>query len=88
MKTLLLHNEEEHGDLVEWLAAHDGEAGYPRGSLETAVWLTAATLGDYPARIPVPAEHIEPLQYIIADWAEVLGSHGESLETRLEEAGQ
>lgn len=84
MKTLLLHNSDEQADLAEWLRSHEGEGGYPRGGDLTAKWLAAVTVGDYPARIPVPAEHLEPLQFIIADWSEVLESHGESLETRLE----
>ena len=85
MTALYLHNAEEHGDLVEWLASHDGEAGYPRGLLESAVWLAAQTIGDYPARVPLPPEHLEPMTAIIDDWAEVLGSHDEDLKSRIEE---
>lgn len=84
MTTLYLHSEEERYDLAEWLRCHDGEPDYPAGMSMTADWLCALTVGDYPARVPVPAEHVEPMNVIIDDWIEVLAAHDESLESRLE----
>lgn len=87
---LIAHSEEEIADLRTWLAEHPDAEDMKAEGMDPAVkpridQLFAIVLdhGAFPSCWPVPPDLVPVLEWVIEDWAEVLGSHNEEFHTEL-----
>jgi hypothetical protein len=88
---LVVNSEEELGSLVEWLREHPDEDDMKADGLNPALkprldafLQTLDTSHDtIPFYVPVPLDLAPLLEWVMDDWAEVLGSHNEALESEL-----
>jgi hypothetical protein len=83
---LVIHNEEELGDLLEWLGAHERESDWPEGTTFAIEWLTSIELPWGIGRtVTIPPDAVEAIQYAIDDLGEALAANNDEFQTHTSE---
>lgn len=83
MKKLIVDKIDDLHDLIAWMAGHVcDEEDCPLGSDAAINWLDTLKPGEH----DIPEEHVEAIEWGIADWCEVLSNYEDSepFETRVE----
>jgi hypothetical protein len=76
MNLLVIINEKEHGDLVQWMHDHICADDWPLMTEDAEQWLCTLKPGIH----EVPDKYVEAIDFAIEDWCELLAAHDEEEE--------